>query len=83
MVLVTKDKVSSEAIIAKNVARLLNDMGYRGLEVEVYAIHDIVQDHDLGSRLDRACTWVGGSLERVKEVLRGTETDRRLEFFDF
>ena len=83
LVLVTKDRVSSTRIIAGNVARILDEMGYRGKTVEIYAIQQITDDHSLRSTLERSCIWVGGSLERIKDILGGGETDRRLAFFDF
>ena len=83
LVLVTKDKVSSAEIIAHNVARVLDEMGYRGKTVDIYAIQQITGDHHLRSTLESSCTWVGGSLERTKNILGGVEKDRRLAFFDF
>ncbi len=83
LVLVTKGSVSSKRVISANVARLLDEMGYRKMKVEIYSIYEIANDHRLRSSLDRTCIWVGGSIGKVKEILNSSEFDRRLAFFDF
>ncbi len=83
LVLVTKENVSSIGAISTNVARLLDEMGYKKMKVEIYSISEIANNHRLRSSLDRTCIWIGGSLGKVNEILKSSEFDRRLAFFDF